>query len=237
MARGKRNTRIPKSTTAEIGGFMKYIIKAAGPFACFRRPEFSAERISYDVITPSAARGIFESVYWQHSMRWVIDRILVMKPIKHFEFKRNEVSKMISVSEVLNHFGSKKPSGPCPGLITTENREQRFNLILKDVEYVLEAHIESVFSDPQASRHPIIFERRIAKGQCYRNPHMGTSEYPADIVRLDKFPKSPLKGIVDLGLMLYGIDYMRDHRPLMFHATMVNGVINVPHHSSKEVLG
>jgi CRISPR-associated protein Cas5d len=144
---------------------------------------------------------------------------------------------MISVNEVLGYFQAKKPAGNAPSIITTENREQRFNVILRDVEYILEAHIEKTFSDPQFARHAQVFERRIKKGQCFKNPHLGTSEYPADVVLLEKAPRSPLNGVRDLGFMLYDIDYLRNRRPLIFRAKMVNGIINVPQPNSKEVLG
>jgi len=208
-------------------------LKVWGDYACFTRPEMKAERVSYDVMTPSAARGILEAIYWKPAIKWVIDRIHVINPIKFDNIRRNEVG-------VEGDAGSKIPIGKVTRAIKTnsvpveiyveEIRQQRASLVLRNVCYIIEAHFEIISDeDNNTAKHKEIFERRAEKGQCVHRPYFGCREFPVNFELIkDDVPKSELLGTVDLGWMLHDIDFKNNMMPIFFRAQMINGVIDIP---------
>jgi CRISPR-associated protein Cas5d len=208
------------------------IIRVRGDYALFTRPEMKVERVSYDVITPSAARGIIEAVYWKPAIRWVIDKIHVLSEIEFTNIRRNEVSEKASDSEA--HRRMKGSSAPF-FLSATDTRQQRASLVLKNVDYVIEAHFEPVKGkwgerDTEAGHYNIIL-RRLRSGQFYSAPCLGTREFDAQVELIDegKIPPSRLSGVRDLGWMLYDVDFTdpTNIKPKFFKAEMRNGVIDL----------
>lgn len=208
-------------------------IRVGGKYALFTRPEMKVERVSYDVITPSAARGIIEAIYWKPAIRWVIDRIHVLSPIVFTNIRRNEVSEKISTDNVLQAMkGANKPLY----LAATETRQQRASMVLKDVDYVIEAHFEKVEKEwgerDTEEEHYNIILRRLRKGQYFHAPCLGTREFGASVEWIDRqhIPPSPLKGERDLGWMLYDLDFSnpREIKPFFFRAVLYDGVLTVP---------
>jgi CRISPR-associated protein Cas5d len=219
---------------------MAYGIKLRiwGDYACFTRPEMKVERVSYDVITPSAARGILEAIHWKPAIRWVIDRIHVLRPIKFDNVRRNEVSAKIPKPNPTTAMRDEKPLY----LLVDDggNRQQRATTLLRDVEYVIEAHFEmtdQAGSEDNEGKHLDIFRRRARKGQTFHQPALGCREFPASFELIeDKVPKSCYAGqSKDLGYMLLDIDFANDMTPLFFRATMENGIISPPSPLSAEV--
>ena len=210
------------------------IIRVEGPYALFTRPEMKVERVSYDVITPSAARGIIEAIYWKPAIRWVIDKIHVLREIQFTNIRRNEVSEKASVDNALQVMkGANKPLY----IAATDSRQQRAAMVLKDVDYVIEAHFEKVEKewgerDTEEGHYNIIL-RRLRNGQRFHAPCLGTREFPAKVTLIEDkrdIPKSSLTGKRDLGYMLYDLDFsnLRDIQPMFFRAIMEDGVIVVP---------
>ena len=193
------------------------------------------ERVSYDVLTPSAARGILEAIYWQHAIRWVIDRIHVLKPIRFTNIRRNEVGCKLSAQSVK----SVMTTGSSLSIFIEDERQQRAAMVLKEVEYIIEAHYELTDSpDDNPGRHGEVFTRRAGKGQCFHQPVLGCREFPAHFALVDgNIPKSDLHGIQELGLMLRDIDFAHDATPKFFKAVMENGIVDVPPFESEEVKG
>lgn len=209
-----------------------------GEFACFTRPEMKVERVSYDVMTPSAARGILEAIYWKPEIRWVVDRIRVLNPIQFTSIRRNEVSEKISSR---NAESTMKTGKGNLGLYVDEARQQRATLLLRDVGYVIEAHFELLSGEPNEGKHLDQFQRRARIGQCFTRPFFGCREFVADFRLLetedDLPPVNPaLSGERDLGWMLQDIDFARNKEPRFFRATMMNGVIEIPPLYAAEVL-
>ena len=236
--------------------FMKgFCLEVEGPFACFTRPEMKVERVSYDIITPSAARAIFEAVLWKPAISWRIRRIEVMNPIRWVSIRRNEVGKTCS-----------------PGtraIIIEEARQQKAGLILRDVKYRLFG--EFAFIPPEKrsrSTNPVpewlsdkdeiamapkldspgteceakyaaMFERRAKKGQCFHHPYLGCREFVANIRLIDRsdVATQPFQYDADLGFMLYDLDYSdpEDIKPMFFRAHIKRGIVEVPDPESSEV--
>lgn len=198
-------------------------LKIWGDYACFTRPEMKVERVSYDVLTPSAARGILEAIYWKPAIRWVVDRIHVLKPIRFDNIRRNEVGSVMS--------------SRTDGLFVEEQRQQRAALVLRDVAYVIEAHFE--FIDPEDNnpvKHKEIFERRTRKGQCFHHPYLGCREFPASFELVEgEVPVSELAGEQHLGWMLHDLDFANNMKAGFFRAMLRDGVIEVPPFASEEV--
>lgn len=197
-------------------------LKVRGEYALFTRPEMKVERVSYDVMTPSAARGILEAIYWKPEIRWVVDRIHVLKPIRFQNIRRNEVSNKATVTAKTMKAGNQ----PVCQYIE-EDRQQRASLVLQDVAYVLEAHFEPTgkgTDDP--GKHLAMFERRARKGQCFHRPYLGCREFPADFEWCDTPPPSALTGQRDLGFMLHDIDFTAGMMPYFFRAVLENGVMD-----------
>lgn len=196
-------------------------LRVWGDYALFTRPEMKVERVSYDVMTPSAARGILEAIYWKPAIRWMIDRIHVLKAIRFENIRRNELSNKASVSAKAMREGS-QPA--CQHI--EEDRQQRASLVLKDVDYVIEAHFDLTGVDTADSgKHLAIFERRVRKGQCFHRPYLGCREFPADFEWCDTLPDSELVGERELGYMLHDIDFAAGMTPQFFRALLRNGVM------------
>jgi CRISPR-associated protein Cas5d len=202
-----------------------------GSRACFTRPEMKAERVSYDVITPSAARGIIEAIHWKPAIRWLIDRIHVLKPIRFESIRRNEVGSKIREASIRRAMNAGSIDGL--GLYVDEDRQQRAAVVLKEVAYVIEAHFEltaKAQDDDSEAKHLDMFNRRAGKGQCFHQPCLGTREFVAEFGLVEgeiEKPHADLKGIRDLGWMLYDIAFDNDRLPMFYRPTMVDGVIDV----------
>lgn len=205
-------------------------VKVWGEYALFSRPEMKVERCSYDVITPSAARGILEAIYWHPGMKWVIDKIYVQKPVQFTSIRRNEVKSKISSNNVLPVYnGADKPLY----ISTKSDIVQRASLLLRDVSYVIEAHFEmtekAVESDSPGKFKDIIM-RRLKRGECYHTPYFGCREFPANfcLCEDDKI-ETAYSGEKDLGFMLYDMDFsdLDNIQPMFFRALMKDGVINL----------
>lgn len=206
-----------------------------GEFACFTRPEMKVERVSYDVMTPSAARGILEAIYWKPQIRWVIERIHVLNPIRLTSVRRNEVGSKISTRNVRS--AMKQGKGNL-SLDIEDNRQQRAAMILRDVRYVIEARFELLDSSESSQKHLSMFQRRAGKGQSFHQPYFGCREFPVSFELLESdIPEAheSLVGERDLGYVLHDIDFANDMQPHFFRAVMRNGVIDVPHFNSQEV--
>lgn len=212
-----------------------------GERACFTRPEMKVERVSYDVITPSAARGILEAIHWKPAIRWVVDSLQVLKPIRFESIRRNEVGSKVSAASV----GRAMKAGSLDGLATVieEDRQQRAATILRDVAYVIGAHFElteKAGPDDSEGKHLDIFNRRARKGQCFHMPCLGNREFPASFRLLETDEQAPapdasLSGARDLGWMLHDIDFANGMTPHFFRAQMQDGLIQVPPFKDGEV--
>ena len=219
---------------------MAYGIKLRvwGDYACFTRPEMKVERVSYDVMTPSAARGILEAIYWKPAIRWIIDKIHVLRPIKFDNVRRNEVSSKIPKPNPATAMRDKKP---LYFLVDDGgNRQQRASTLLRDVEYVIEAHFEMTDQagpEDNEGKHLDIFRRRARKGQFFYQPALGCREFPASFELIEgETPESCYLGETrDLGYMLLDIDFPNEMTPLFFRASMENGIISPPSPLSLEV--
>ena len=208
-------------------------IEVWGERALFSRPELSAERYSYDVITPSAARGLVESVYWHPGMRYVIDRIHVLNPIEFTNVRRNEVKSKALASAVRQYVAG---TGDLPYINRAEDIQQRASTILTNVHYVIELHFEMA-EGANESDNPgkfcDILRRRLKRGQCYSQPYFGTREFPAHfaLYEEDADPRGfyAAEGRRDLGMMLYDMDFSDPENitPMFFRAVMHNGIIDV----------
>jgi CRISPR-associated protein Cas5d len=203
-----------------------------GEFACFTRPEMKVERVSYDVMTPSAARGILEAIYWKPEIRWRIDRIRVLNPIRFTSVRRNEVKGTISAETVAT--AMKNGAGNLAFYVDDDgNRQQRASLLLRDAAYVIEAHIEILSGPDNIAKHLDQFCRRARKGWCFTRPYLGCREFAANFALVDADSTVPeahssLAGERDLGWMLHDIDFASDKLARFFRAIMRDGVIEVP---------
>lgn len=214
-----------------------------GENACFTRPEMKVERVSYDVITPSAARGILEAIHWKPAIQWVIDKIHVLEPIRFESIRRNEVASKISARNVTS--AMKKGSTENLFILVDDGKErqQRAATILRKVGYIIEAHFVLTHKsgkDDNEGKHLDTFNRRARKGQCFHQPNFGTREFPVEFTLLenDVMPASNLREgdkNRDLGWMLHDIDFANENTPHFFRAVMKDGVINVPSFHSVEV--
>ncbi|MBF0294257.1 MAG: type I-C CRISPR-associated protein Cas5 [Magnetococcales bacterium] len=231
-----------------------------GEYACWTRPEMKAERVSYDVMTPSGARGVLEAIYWKPQMRWVIDRIRVLAPIRFANIRRNEVDPLkVTVSQA-----AMRGQGDAPVVYAEENRQQRATLLLTNVLYGIEAHIDvlearerngDTLAEPVA-KHLDQFNRRVRDGACFHRPYLGCREFPAyfSAVGPEGFSQCPeeLRNERHLGFMLDDMEHAghpgitaRPHhcdercQPRFFRARMVDGVVDVAacRRETQEVLG
>ena len=223
----------------------EFCLEVWGDIACFTRPELKVERVSYDVITPSAARAIFEAIFWKPAIHWQVTKIEVLNPIKWTSVRRNEVGAVASKSVIF----------------IEEKRQQKNTLMLKDVRYRIWAKMEYIsvvkrkaqgdlFShEPRADENPRkyydMFERRAGKGQCFNQPYLGTRECAASFRLVDTSSEELQPALTaeqgsdrDLGIMLYDMDFSnpKDIQPMFYRVEMKNGVIIVPPLNSGEIL-
>lgn len=204
-------------------------IECWGEYACFTRAELKVERVSYEMMTPSAARGLVEAIFWHPGMRYVIDRIYLLKPIKFTNIRRNEVKSKVSANNML----TAAKQGKSSYLSTREDIAQRAATVLRDVHYCIDLHFEmteNANDTDNSGKFREMLCRRARKGQCYHQPYFGCREFPArfrlleDDESINPYPESR-----QLGFMLYDMDYSdREHiRPMFFQAELKNGVLDV----------
>lgn len=205
-----------------------------GERACFTRPEMKVERVSYDVMTPSAARGILEAIHWKPALLWVVDRIHVLRPIRFQSFRRNEVGARAST--VIAERAMRACSTAGLGLVVEEQRQQRATTLLVDAAYVIEAHFEltpRAGAEDTTAKHLAMFNRRAAAGQCFHRPCLGTREFAADFALLPdgaNLPESrlpPDQRDRDLGWMLHDIDHATGRTSRFFRARLTDGVLDI----------
>ena len=231
-------------------GNTTFKLRVWGELACFTRPEMKTERVSYDVMTASAARGILEAIYWKPQFNWIILSIKVIKPIQFTTIRRNEVDAIASKPSAAYLKGDNQNS---LGIYIEDCRQQRASTILRDVEYIIEASIEPIEAEPVPTnkydafiKHREIFRRRASKGQCFQQPYFGTREFPAYFELLNGEEPACAKflmGTKDLGFMLQDMVYTSSRRgtiiesnqgkrvnanPVIFRASMVDGRIMIP---------
>ena len=220
-----------------------------GRYALFTRPELKVERTSYDVMTPSAARGILEAIHWKPAIRWVIDRIHVLKPIRFQSIRRNEVGRKAPVAKIKQAMKRGNLAGL--QLLVDKNRQQRAASVLANPAYVIEAHFELTAragATDTEGKHLDMFNRRAARGQCFNQPCLGTREFAANFALIkpgEPLPARPPEAETqelgfgtprDLGFMLWDIDHNSPGRPsLLFRAFLHDGVMEVPAPGSSEV--
>lgn len=218
----------------------EFCIEVWGDMACFTRPELKVERVSYDIITPSAARAIFEAIFWKPAIRWEIIKIEVLKPIKWDSVRRNEVGAVASTRSMTP-------------IYVEDKRQQRNSLVLKDVRYRLYARMKYIAVGKRQEEHRLpgrdenpmkyyeMFERRATKGQCFNQPYLGTREFAAGftlVTNKDSSPYQPIAESRDMGIMLYDMDFSVPDNitPMFFRAVMNNGTVIVPPRDSEEIL-
>lgn len=229
-------------------------LQISGDYALFSRPEMKVERVSYDVITPSAARGVLEAIYWKPQFRWIIREIRVLNPIRFTNIRRNEISTKIPMGGAAGVNKAMSDPAVRPSLDVAEARQQRASLILRDVAYVITAgiHLMDNRFDPEgpempaneaAGKHLEMFKRRARKGQAFQQPYFGCREFPVrfGLIEADADLPSPHPELVtgqpkDLGFMLHDIEFHQDKAtkkvksttPHFFRATMIDGIIPIP---------
>jgi len=209
---------------------MSVRIHVWGDFACFTRPEMKVERVSYDVITPSAARGIVEAIYWKPQIRWQVTRIHVLNPIRFTSIRRNEVASKVPAGNVAT--AMKRGRGAL-ALYIEDDRQQRAATILRDVAYVIEARFDIIDGDDNPGKHLDQFNRRARDGRCWCRPYLGCREFPAQFTLIEEGEPVPavdpeLRGSRELGYILHDIDFVDGMTPRFFRATVGDGVIDVP---------
>lgn len=227
-------------------------LKVSGDYALFSRPEMKVERVSYDVITPSAARGLLEAIYFKPQMRWIVDEITVLNRIRFTNIRRNEISSKIPVKGASGVNAGMKDSSVIPHMAVDQNRQQRASLVLKDVSYLIKAHILVLDrrlekNGPESSeneavgKHLDMFKRRARKGQYFHHPYFGCREFSVNFELIEEesdlpLPHESLNGEKDLGYILHDIEFEQERStkkvkkstPHFFRAKMLNGVIRVP---------
>jgi CRISPR-associated protein Cas5d len=246
-----------QSIKAPVASGTDYVkLRVSGDYACFTRPEMKVERVSYDVMTPSAARGILEAIHWKRAIKWIVEEIRVLKPIRFQSIRRNEVGSKIPLSKVKSAMasGDLDPLSlvidevdPKTGKL--KNRQQRAATVLADVDYVISARFEltsKADDSDNPGKHLDTFNRRGRKGQCFHQPCLGTREFPARFELMEPgaslpVPESQTSDLGfgtprDLGFMLYDIDHAGDRSSLFFRATLDRGVMKVPPPDSPELL-
>ncbi len=208
-------------------------LRAFGPLACFTRPELKVERMSYQVMTPSAARGLLEAVLWKPAIQWRIERIKVLAPIKFTAFRRNEVNTKASPPRL----ATIREGGVAPIFFADEDRAQRNTVALRNVDYVVEAHFTMTARAGEAdnmAKFVEMFRRRVEKGQHFHQPYFGCREFIANVIPADSAP-DPVDDSRDLGIMLWDIEFgPKGNRPIFWPARLDHGVLNIP--PAEEVL-
>jgi CRISPR-associated protein Cas5d len=210
----------------------KVRLHVSGDRACFTRPEMKVERVSYDVITPSAARGILDAIHWKPAFRWKIERLFVLNPVRFDVIRRNEVAGRISARNIVK--ARNAGSLDILDYYVDRDRQQRAALVLRDVAYVIEASVvlTAQADDSETTiKHVEIFARRARRGQCFHQPCLGVREFAAEFTTCEGDPPpchESLRGVRDLGWMLLDIDFAQDMAAHFFPAVMRDGVIEVP---------
>jgi CRISPR-associated protein Cas5d len=203
-------------------------VRVRGELACFTRSEFKTERFSYEVITPSAARGILEAILWKPAIRWEIRRILLLAPPRFVALKRNEVNSRASVTNALRAMRAGAPVD----YFADEDRAQRNTLALRDVDYAIEAEFHMTERAGEADnrrKFEEMFERRLEKGQFHMQPYLGCREFPAMVERYTGNPPPIAEATRDLGHMLHDLRFGGEkNEPVYFRARLERGVIEVP---------
>ena len=207
---------------------MSILMEVWGPMACFTRPEMKTERVSYEVPTPGAVRGMIESVFFHPGLRWVPDRIWVLNRIQFMNVRRNEVKSKVLASAVLQEANG----GKAGAIFTSEDIQQRAAMLLKDVRYVFEAHFEMTVQANPSDNHgkfQDIVKRRLRRGVCYSTPYFGCRECTAHFRLWEGGEIPAIDETRDLGYMLYDMDYSdpTDIQPMFFRARMEHGVIDL----------
>jgi len=213
-------------------------LRVRGDYACFTRPEMKVERVSYDAMTPSAARGVLEAVYWKPQIRWVVQRIHVLNPIRFTNVRRNEVGCKVSVKGATGVAQAMKSGRGRLGIYVEDERQQRAATVLRDVDYLIEAGFDVLAGDEPPPKHYEMFKRRAEKGQCFHRPYLGCREFDCQFAWHDGDPPRGAYSDVpkrDLGYMLHDIDFEHDMTARFFHAVMRRGVIDVPPFDGAEV--
>lgn len=208
-------------------------LRVWGDYACFTRPEMKVERVSYDVMTPSAARGVLEAIHWKPAIRWSIDHIHVLNEIRFENMRRNEVENKISAGSVKSAMNGKQAT---LAQVVTEERQQRATLLLRQPAYVIEAHFEmtdAAGAEDTPEKHYNIFLRRARQGQCFHRPYLGCREFAAQFELVEsnaEIPESHYRDMPekDLGWMLHDIDFNDGMTPRFFRAVMRRGIIDIP---------
>ena len=210
-----------------------FCLEVSGPFACFTRPEMKVERVSYDVMTPSAARSVFEAILWKPAIRWRVHRIEVLRPIRWMNLRRNEVKSVVSVASVRSAMNG----GQTDLAIyadDSDERAQRAALLLKDVAYRIHAQLEAVTDEARGNpgKYIDMFTRRANKGQCVNQPYLGCREFAADFRLVEKVhtASAAIPETRELGWMLHDLDFTHptDPQPRFFNAKLQAGVVEVP---------
>jgi len=191
-------------------------VKVSGEFACFTRPDLKVERMTYPCMTPSAARGVLDSILWKPEFQWWAHRILVLKPVNFFSVKRNEIN-------------AKQDKSP---IIIEDRRAQRNSIILRDVEYIIEASVYQKKFDPvnPPKKYVEMFKRRVKKGQCWRRPYLGTREFAAEFSTPDG-SEQPIAGTIPIGSMLFDIFYDDKGKPsplFFYDVAVIDGILKCP---------
>ena len=200
---------------------MGVMLRVKGRWACFTRPELKVEMVTYDVMTPTAAKAILGCIYRKPEMEWVVDGIHVINPIKTITLMRNGITETISSRNVLR--GKQIPFD------VSSMRDQRNATILYKVDYVIKAHFDVFPGNEDAAKHYCMFTRRASQGQCFRHPYFGCREFSVDSFELVKeIPPSSLKGTMQLGYMIHSFDHERDDHPAFFNAILEDGYLKVP---------
>lgn len=219
---------------------MGFCLEVSGDFACFTRPEMKVERVSYDVITPSAARAIFEAILWKPAIEWHIHKIEVLKPVRWVNIRRNEVGAVLPVGNIKKAMNG----GALPALYIEEARQQRAGLFLRDVAYRIHGRFSlTAKAGPtdNAGKFADMFKRRAKKGQCFNQPYLGCREFSCNfhLVEDVKQHEPAIDESRGLGWMLYDMNYQNsaEPMPLFFNADMKVGVIDVPDKQSEDVIG
>jgi CRISPR-associated protein Cas5d len=202
-------------------------IRVRGEMACFTRPEFSTERVSYEIMTPSAARGVLEAILWKPALRWEILSIALLSEVRWIEFRRNEVNSRVSTRDAAS---AARNSTVLREFYADEDRAQRNTLALRDVDYLIEARFHMTrhagAEDNEVKFHEM-FSRRIAKGQQHYQPYLGCREFPAIVTGDDDAP--PMRDETRfLGLMLHDIDFGVRNQARFFEAKLDHGILRVP---------
>jgi CRISPR-associated protein Cas5d len=206
-------------------------VEVWGDYALFSRPELKVERMSYDIITPSAARGLLEAVVWKPAIRYRIDEIAVCNPIKFTNIRRNELKNKLLARNAMAAMASGDTDGLC--VSAADDRTQRASTMLKDVRYVIAAHFElteKAGEDDTKEKYYNMILRRLRNGQNFHTPYFGTRECPANVRLIEEGEDAPtpIDETRDLGLMLYDMKYGEDDiTPTYFRAALDRGVVNL----------